>query len=166
MTPQDILTQKFNLRGKGYDKDEVAGFLSQVAEMVEKDILEKDELKKEIERLKKLLAKFEKREDILRETLIAAQKFSEELKTNARREAELVIKDAEIKADDIINSAMSRQRDLKEEIRNLKFKRQEIERDLLSMLDSLKGLIESYRKDDDEFDKVEYLGKKSSGGSL
>lgn len=165
LTPQDILTQKFNIKSKGYDKDEVASFLGQVAEILENDILKKDELKKEVDILKKTLAKFEKREDILRDTLIAAQKFSEEIKNNARREAELIIKESEIKADDIINSAMNRQHDLKEEIRNLKFKRQEIERDLLNMLNSLTELIESYRKDDDEFDKVEYLGKQSSGGN-
>jgi cell division initiation protein len=151
LTPQEILTQKFNLKGKGYDKDEVAAFLGQVAEMLEHDSLEKDELKKEVDRLKKFLAKFEKREDILRDTLIAAQKFSEEIKTNARREAE-----------DIIGSAMNRQRELREEVRNLKFKRQEIESDLLNMLNSLKELIESYRKDDVEFDKVEYLEKHIS----
>jgi len=162
LTPQEILTQKFNLKGKGYDKDEVAAFLGQVAEMLESDSLEKDELKKEVDRLKKFLAKFEKREDILRDTLIAAQKFSEEIKTNARREAELVIKEAEIKAEDIIGSAMNRQRELREEVRNLKFKRQEIESDLLNMLNSLKELIESYRKDDVEFDKVEYLEKHVS----
>lgn len=162
LTPQEILTQKFNLRGKGYDKDEVSAFLGQVAEMLEHDSLEKEELKKEVDRLKKFLAKFEKREDILRDTLIAAQKFSEEIKTNARREAELVIKEAEIKAEDIIGSAMNRQRELREEVRNLKFKRQEIESDLLNMLNSLKELIESYRKDDEEFDKVEYLEKHIS----
>ncbi len=162
LTPQEILTQKFNMRVKGYDKDEVAAFLGQVAEMLEHDSLEKDELKKEVDRLKKFLAKFEKREDILRDTLIAAQKFSEEIKMNARREAELVIKEAEIKAEDIIGSAMNRQRELREEVRNLKFKRQEIESDLLNMLNSLKELIESYRKDDEEFDKIEYLGKQVS----
>lgn len=162
LTPQDILTQKFNLRGKGYDKDEVTAFLSQIAEILENDTLEKDELKKEVDRLKKFLAKFEKREDILRDTLIAAQKFSEEIKMNARREAELAIKEAEIKADDIIGSAMNRQRELREEIRNLKFKSQEIENDLLNMLNSIKELIQSYRKDDEEFDKVEYLEKHVS----
>lgn len=162
LTPQEILTQKFNMKSKGYDKDEVTAFLGQVAEMLENDALEKDELKKEVDRLKKFLAKFEKREDILRDTLIAAQKFSEEIKLNARREAELMIKEAEIKADDIIGSAMNRQRELREEVRNLKFKRQEIENDLLSMLNSIKELIQSYRKDDEEFDKVEYLEKHVS----
>ena len=160
LTPQEILTQQFNIKGKGFDREEVTGFLSQVAEMLENELLEKDQLKREVEKLKKGLSKFEKREDILRDTLIAAQKFSDEIKSNARKEAELVIKDAELKGDEIINSAISRQRDLKEEIRNLKFKRQEIENDLINMLNSLKDLIESYRKDDEEFDKVEYMGNR------
>jgi cell division initiation protein len=159
LTPQDILTQKFNARSKGFDKEEVTGFLAQVAELLENEILERDRLRNKIDKLKKSLSKYENREDILRDTLIAAQKFSEEIKSNARKEAELITKEAEMKAEEIINSAVSRQRELKEEIRNLKFKRQEIESDLLNMLDSLKELIESYRKDDEEFDKVEYLGK-------
>lgn len=159
LTPQEILTQKFNIKSKGYDKDEVSAFLGQLAEITEAEILEKDRLRKEIEKLRKSLSKFEKREDVLRDTLIAAQKFSEEIKSNARKESELVIKEAEMKGDEIIRSAISRQRDLKEEIRNLKFKRQEIENDLINMLNSLKELIQSYRKDDEEFDKVEYMGK-------
>lgn len=159
LTPQEILTQQFNIKSKGYDKDEVSGFLGQLAEIMETEILEKDRLRKEIEKLRKSLSKFEKREDVLRDTLIAAQKFSEEIKSNARKESELVVKEAEMKGDEIINSAISRQRDLKEEIRNLKFKRQEIENDLINMLNSLKELIQSYRKDDEEFDKVEYMGK-------
>ena len=158
LTPQEILTQQFNVKSKGFDKEEVSGFLGQVAEIMENEILEKDRLRKEIEKLKKSLSKFEKREDVLRDTLIAAQKFSEEIKSNARKESELVVKEAEMKGDEIINSAISRQRDLKEEIRNLKFKRQEIENDLINMLNSLKELIQSYRKDDEEFDKVEYMG--------
>ncbi|MCP5103915.1 MAG: DivIVA domain-containing protein [bacterium] len=159
LTPQDILTQQFNIKGKGFDKEEVTAFLGQAAEILENEILEKERLRKDLDKIKKSLAKLEKREDILRDTLIAAQKFSEEIKSNARKESELVIKEAEMKADEIINNAVTRQHDLKEEIRNLKFKRQEIENDLLNMLSSLKELIESYRKDDDEFDKVEYLGK-------
>lgn len=159
LTPQDILTQQFNARSKGFDKEEVTGFLAQVAELLENEILERDRLINKIDKLKKSLSKYENREDILRDTLIAAQKFSEEIKSNARKEAELITKEAEMKAEEIINGALSRQRELKEEIRNLKFKRQEIESDLLNMLNSLKELIESYRKDDEEFDKVEYLGK-------
>ncbi len=62
-----------------------------------------------------------------------------------------------MKAEEIINFARNRQRDLNSEIKNLKFKRKEIENDLLNMLSSLKELIESYRKEDDEFEKIEFL---------
>jgi len=156
--PQDILTHEFNSKGKGYDKDEVKNFLIQIAENIELENLEKESLKKELEQVKKNLNKLEKREDVLRDTLISAQKFSKEIKNNAEREARLIIKEAEMKAEEIINHAKKRQKDLNSEIRNLKFKRKEIENDLLNMLNSLKELIESYRKEDDEFEKIEFLG--------
>jgi cell division initiation protein len=159
LTPQDILNQQFSSKMKGYDREEVNRFLVQIAEMLESEILEREQLKKDVDRGSEKLAKFEKREDVLRDTLISAQKFSHEIKTNAEREAELVIKEAEIKAEAIINNAVSRQREIREEIRNLKFKRMEIENDIINMLTSLKELIETYRKEDEDFEKVEYLAR-------
>ena len=159
ITPQEIQSQKFEIKMKGYDKDEVSHFLLQVAEVMENEILDREKYKKELDLIREKLSKFEKREDVLRDTLISAQKFSHEIKLNAERESELVIKEAEIKAEAIINNAINRQRDLKEEIRNLKFKRTEIENDIIRMLSSLKELIESYRRDDEEFDKIEYMAR-------
>ncbi len=159
ITPQDIVGQKFEIKMKGYDKDEVSHFLAQVAEAMENEILEREHLRMDLEKTREKLAKFEKREDVLRDTLISAQKFSQEIKSNAEREGDLVVKESQIRAEAIINHAISRQRDLKEEIRNLKFKRIEIENDIINMLGSLKELIESYRKDDDEFEKIEYMAR-------
>ncbi|UCH95380.1 MAG: DivIVA domain-containing protein [Candidatus Aminicenantes bacterium] len=159
LTPQDILGQQFSVKMKGYDKEEVNHFLMQIAEMLESEILQREQLKKEFDKVKENLAKFEKREDILRDTLISAQKFSHEIKLNSEREAELVIKEAEIKAESIVDNAISRQREIKEEIRNLKFKRIEMENDIINMLTSLKELIETYRKEDEDFEKIEYLAK-------
>jgi cell division initiation protein len=161
LTPQDILNQQFSIKMKGFDKDEVNRFLMQIAEMVEQEIIEREQLKKEFEKFKEKVAKFEKREDILRDTLISAQKFSQEIKMNAEREAELVIKEAEIKGESIVNNAVNRQREIREEIRNLKFKRTEMENDIINMLTSLKELIETYRKEDEDFEKIEYLVKKN-----
>lgn len=131
----------------------------QVAEEMENQILQKEKLKKKVEQLKESLLKYEQKDDILKDTLIAAQKFSQEIRANAEKESELLLKESEIKADEIITRAMNRQQNLKEDIRNLKFKRQEMENDLINMLNSLKELIESYRQDDEEFEKIEYLAK-------
>jgi len=159
LTPQDILNQEFKIKVKGFDKDEVKDFLIQVAEFLESEIIEKEKVRKELEKKKENLAKLKKREDILRETLISAQKFSHEIKTNAERESDLIIREAEIKAEEVVNNALVRRKELREEIKNLKFKRMEIENEIVNMLDSLKRMIESYRKEDDDFEKVEYLSK-------
>ena len=159
LTPQDVLNQEFKIKVKGFDKDEVKDFLMQVAEYLENEILEKDKLRKTLEKSKESLAKLKKREEILRETLISAQKFSHDIKINAEREADLIVRESEIKAEEIVNNALVRRKELREEIKNLKFKRREIESEIVNMLDSLKELIESYRKEDEDFDKVEYLSK-------
>ncbi|MCK4763743.1 MAG: DivIVA domain-containing protein [Candidatus Aminicenantes bacterium] len=159
ITPQDIRTQQFNAKFKGYDKEEVSQFLDQVSKILEEEILEKGKIKKELEKAGDNLLKYEKREAVLRDTLVSAQKFSSEIKINAQRESEIIIKEAEIKGEEIVGSAINRHKALKEEIRNLKFKRKEIESDIINMLTSLKELIESYRRDDGEFEKIEYIAK-------
>jgi len=159
LTPQEILSQTFTSKFKGLDPVEVKNFLQQVAETLESEIQEKEELKGGMERLRESLAKLERKEELLRDTLIAAQKFSSEIKANSHKEAELITKDAEIKSEEIVKHAVIRQMAIREEIKNLQFKRKEIESDIIHLLNSLKELIETYHKQDEEFDKIEYLGK-------
>jgi len=159
LTPQEILSQTFSSKFKGLDPIEVKNFLQQVAETLESEIQEKEELKGGMERLRENLAKLEKKEELLRDTLIAAQKFSSEIKANSHKEAELITKDAEIRSEEIVKHAVIRQMAVREEIKNLQFKRKEIESDIIHLLNSLKELIETYHKQDEEFDKIEYLGK-------
>ena len=61
LTPQEISTQQFKIRGKGFDKEEVTGFLMQVAERLENESFEKDRLKKIVGKLNEVLFKYEKR---------------------------------------------------------------------------------------------------------
>jgi len=116
-------------------------------------------MKAKIEKLRENLGKLEKKEELLRDTLIAAQKFSSEIKANSHKEAELITRDAEMKSEEIIKHAAIRQMAIREEIKNLQFKRKEIESDIIHLLNSLKELIETYHKQDEEFDKIEYMGK-------
>ncbi|MCX6558487.1 MAG: DivIVA domain-containing protein [Candidatus Aminicenantes bacterium] len=159
LTPQEILNQVFSKKFKGYNPDEVKNFLQQIVETMESEIQEKEALKTKMEKLRESLAKIEKKEELLRDTLIAAQKFSSEIKINSHKEAELIIKDAEMKSEEIVKHAFTRQMAIKEEINSLQFKRKEIENDIIHLLNSLKELIETYHKQDEEFDKIEYLGK-------
>lgn len=159
LTPQDIQGQVFNKKVNGYDKDEVKQFLVLVSEALESEIIEKEKIRKKYEKTKEALLKFEKREDILRDTLVSAQRFSKDIKRNSEKEAEMIVKESEMKGEEIINNAIIREKSIKSEIKNLKFKRKEIESDLINMLNSLKELIESYHIEDADFEKVEYISK-------
>ncbi len=157
ITPQEIASQTFAVRFKGFDREEVHGYLVSISETLENEVLEKEQLKKELDLCKNQISRFESRELVLRDTLVSAQKFSKEVRSNAEKEAELVVREAEIRAEEVVNQALQRQRELREEIRTLQFKRHEIEQDIINLLNSLKELIETYRREDKEFDKIQYL---------
>jgi len=157
LTPQDILSYKFNTKWKGYDEEEVDNFLKGIAEAFEELFLERKKLLEEVKSLKNHITRKENDERILRETLISAQKFSNDLKKNAEKESDVIIKDAEIKAEEIIDEAVVKTKEMKEAIKHLKIRRRELENDIINMLDSLKELIKSYRKDDEEFEKIKYM---------
>ncbi len=159
LTPQDIQGQVFNKKMNGYDKDEVKHFLVLVSEAFENEIMEKEKIRKKYEKAKETLLKFERREDLLRDTLVSAHRFSKDIKKNSEKEAEIVIKESEMKGEEIVNNAIAREKSIKSEIKNLKFKRKEIENDLINMLNSLKELIESYHIEDADFEKIEYMSK-------
>ena len=157
LTPQDIMAQGFSLARKGYSVDEVKGFLLQVAQLLEEEIQEKERMRRELEPLREAVLRFEKREEILRDTLVAAQRFSNEIKVQAEREVELTLKEAELKGEEIVRASLQRRRDLQDGIRELVSRRRELEEDLLSMLGRVKDLVESYRQEDEESGNIEYI---------
>ena len=101
IAPVDIKRQVFKKIFRGYDTDEVHNFLEMVTSLFEKLIKEKNEISERADRLKSVNEKYEKLEKTIQETLISSQKTFEESKGNAKYRAELIIKDAEIKAEQL-----------------------------------------------------------------
>src|SRR5688500_16971589 len=108
ISPLDIQKQTFTRNVRGYSLDEVRAYLHVVAEEVERLLREVNRLATENELLREESQEHASRERILKDTLLSAQKVSEELRENARREAELIVKDAEARADRIVSHAMDR----------------------------------------------------------
>ncbi|MFQ6083192.1 MAG: DivIVA domain-containing protein [Candidatus Aminicenantia bacterium] len=160
ISSSQIKEQTFSRKLKGYDPEEVHQFLSYLAEEFDLYLLKNEKLKDEIKSLKEKLEEYRIREKVLRETLIAAQKFAEELKENARKESELIVKEAEVKAEDIINRSAQEVRKLKDEIFSLKRIRKDFELKLLNYIDSVQHLIEIQRKEAEEGAKIDFLAKE------
>lgn len=116
ITPLDIQQMVFKVRFRGYDKQEVDRFLEELSETVE--MLNRDNAvqQEKIILLEQQLADLKRNETTLSNTLLSAQSLAEDVKRSAQREAELVIKEAELKAGELMRQARveltSTQRDL------------------------------------------------------
>jgi cell division initiation protein len=81
------------------------------------------------------------REQILKDTLLSAQKVSEDVRATARKDAELIVKDAELLSERLVSQAMTRVADLERAIQDLKVERKAARNKLLSTLDIVQHLL-------------------------
>lgn len=120
LTPLDIHNKEFGRRLRGYDEDEVNEFLDQVIKDYESLIRENKELQNQILSVQEKLNHFTNIEDTLSKTIIVAQEAADEVRNNAKKEAQLIIKEAEKNADRIINESLAKSRKVSLEVEELK----------------------------------------------
>jgi cell division initiation protein len=105
ITPLDIQQMVFKVSFRGYDKEEVNRFLEELAQTVESLNRDHAVQREKIIFLEQQLAELKRTEATLSSTLLSAQSLAEDVKRNAQREADLVIKEAELKAGELIRQA-------------------------------------------------------------
>jgi len=120
LTPLDIHNKNFSRSFRGYDEDEVNEFLDQVIKDYETVIREKKELSDQIDVLNERLEHYTNIEETLNRSILVAQETGEEVKDNANKESELMIKDAEEKAARIVNEARTNSKKYAREAEELK----------------------------------------------
>jgi cell division initiation protein len=105
ITPLDIQQMVFKASFRGYDKEEVNRFLEELAQTIESLNRDQAVQREKIVFLEQQLAELKRTEATLSSTLLSAQSLAEDVKRNALREADLVIKEAELKASELIRQA-------------------------------------------------------------
>jgi cell division initiation protein len=105
ITPLDIQQMVFKASFRGYDKEEVNRFLEELAQTIESLNRDQAVQREKIVFLEQQLAELKRTEATLSSTLLSAQSLAEDVKRNAHREADLVIKEAELKAGELIRQA-------------------------------------------------------------
>lgn len=119
LTPLDIHNKEFKKSFRGYNEEEVNEFLDIVVKDYEKLYRDNIELKETIERISSKLEHYQHMEDTLHSTLVIAQETAEEVKLNAKKEMELMSKEAEIRAEKMVDNALSRVRKMTTEYEEL-----------------------------------------------
>jgi cell division initiation protein len=153
ITPPDIQQKQFKVRFRGFDIREVDGFLEQVAETISGLHQEGKELREDVRHLKLDIQGYKEREETFKKAMLNSQKVMEQMKENARKSAEIIIADAETKAEKILNRAYSRLSQLHEDIAELKRQRIQIEVQLRSVIESHTKLLETGKEGMDAMDE-------------
>lgn len=120
LTPLDIHNKEFGRGFRGYNEDDVNEFLDQIIKDFETYIRENKELQNQVAALQERLDHFANIEETLSKTIIVAQEAADELRSNSKKEAQLIIKEAEKNADRIINESLVKSRKISLEIDELK----------------------------------------------
>lgn len=141
LTPLEIQKQNFNKAVRGYSSDEVRGYLHLVAEELETLLREVERLTRDNQVLREEMKEHSEREQILKDTLLSAQRVSEDVKANARKEAELIVKDAELLSERIMDQAMTRVGDLERTIQELKLHRRVARNKLQSAVEVYQQMV-------------------------
>lgn len=146
LTPLDIRKQEFRKAMRGLDGDEVYAFLSTVADEYEALLNDNKALRERLVELDDKVQEYRNMEKTLRDTLLTAERVTVEAKDNAKREAELIIKEAQLEAQRGVSDVRTNAMKLRQEVLNLKRERD-------SYLARMKMLVASHLKFIENADK-------------
>ncbi|MFO7644418.1 MAG: DivIVA domain-containing protein [Desulfosarcina sp.] len=152
LTPLDIQQQQFKVRLRGFDVREVDRFLELTADAfatLQETVKRQDE---EIRRLKLEKQGYQEREETFKRAMLNSQKVLEQMKDNARKSAEIIVADAEVKAEKILNRAHNRLSQLHVDISELKRQRVQIEVQIRAVIDAQTKLLEIGKEGMDAMD--------------
>jgi cell division initiation protein len=146
VTPLDLRQAKLRVAMRGYDRNEVDALLNEVADDYEQALRETDRLHQELQRLEATVTEHREHERNLRNTLLTAQRLSDEIREHAEQESRRLVEDAEARAELIFQKTQSRVEEVQREIDGLKLKRRDVETTLQSTIATLRNALEFVRE--------------------
>jgi len=155
LTPRDIKKQEFKKTLRGYDPVEVDTFLEMVASNVESLLTANKELKEKALQLEIQLRDYKNIEKTLQQTLMQAQETTGRSIENSRKEAQLILQEAEIKATQILDRARLDLSKMKEDVSSLKAKKEALVTRLKVLLSSELELIKALEIEEEEILKTD-----------
>ena len=134
VTPLDIQQKKFHIGVRGYDRKEVDSFLDLVREEMEELIREVTEHREFRQSYDEKQQAFQEKEDMLKNTMLTTNKLVEDFKDNARKEAEVILKDAEVRSQRLVDTAQRENAKLEADILNLRRQRHYLLQDMKKVI--------------------------------
>jgi len=162
LTALDIREQQFRRVMRGLDPDEITTFLGAVASEYEMLVTENRDLRQRLLDLEHQIGEFHSMEKALRNTLLTAERATAETKENAQKEAELILRQAEVAAQEstahIYSEILQKHRELNE----LRRKKKDYLLSVRALAQSHLAMVES----EAQVLENEYLAEQQAGTAV
>jgi cell division initiation protein len=163
VTAMDVESQEFPRKMRGYDPEEVRMFLRSLAAEIERLNLENANLREEAGRLRDRADEYRDREKSLRETLVTAQQMADELKERTRTETDLMVKEARLKSERMLERAQDQLAKIESDIGKARLERDLFENRLRSTIEEHEALLDLRKQERaDEFDNLRFLRRRTA----
>src|SRR5688572_2214753 len=146
VSPLDLRQAKFNASLRGFDRTEVTTFLLEAADGYDQALRENERLRHDVGRLEASISQYRELETSLKSTLMTAQRVADDMRETAEKEAGRIVREAEGRADLLLQKAQARQEDVEREIDALRLKRREAQSNLESIIAVLHNTIDFIRE--------------------
>ncbi len=142
ISPEDIQAKQFHVRFRGFDVDEVDGFLEQVAEHYLMALEEKRTLTEQVETLRQEINSLKNEEHSFKDALIAGQKVVDEMKQRGRERADDLLRKAREEVKELKDAANREIAELEGRVDELRAMQGELAADLRRVIDNYLSGIE------------------------
>lgn len=149
-TPTEHQQRRFRMRLFGFDTKEVLSYCRQLGEDIQRLKQESTAMRRELQEQERELREFRERDQSIRAILLNAQSTADQMRANAEKEARLVVAEAELAAEKILQGAHQRLAKLHEDIGELKRHRVQLETKLRSTIDTYQQLLNLYKEEEAE----------------
>jgi cell division initiation protein len=164
ITPLEIQNHTFRKKWKGLDPIEVESFLAMVGEEIEDLTRSKSELEGRLRALESENSEHRERERTLRDTLLSAQRASEDIRGAARKEAELIVQQAEDSSERLTHHAMQRSAEIEKAIEDLKMQRTHFRLQTEKSIALIQQVLEIDRQEAERDRPLSYMPRKGETG--
>ncbi len=165
ITPIDIQQMIFQVKFRGYDRDEVNRFLEELALTVENLNRDNSALRDKLSITEQQVSDLRRTESTLSNTLVSAQTLAEDVKRSAQRESDLIVKEAELKGSEIIRQARVSLADMQRSLSDLQKQRLMMVERFRSTLRSFERMLEVEESDAYQSDSAAAEGKLAGESS-
>ena len=164
VTPLEIQNRKFSKKWNGIDPVEVEAFLALASEEIEDLTRGRAELESSVRTLEAENSEHHERERTLRDTLLSAQRASDDIRGAAHKQAELIVQQAEDSSERLTHHALQRSAEIEKAIEDLKLQRTHFRLQLEKLIELVQHVVELDRAENEKDRPLSYMTRKGDKG--